>query len=103
MMKPQRLGGILLWVMVTGTVLVCLAILVASRITTVVIESAAAENRHAEFLLVADSVSRLVGASDGVHNLSALQAAFQNILDLRPGMKTGGCWEYMPSALVQRS
>ena len=101
-MKPRRLGGILLWVMVTGTVLVCLAILVASRITTVVIESAAAENRHAEFLLVAGSVSRLINTSGDIHNLPALQTAFQNILDLRPGIRSLDFYEILPdsSALI---
>lgn len=92
-MRSRRFGGILLWVMAAGTILVGLAILIVNHITAVVIENVAAENRYAEFLHVAGTVNRLIGSSGGTHDLPALRAAFRNILDLRPGIRSLGYYE----------
>ncbi len=97
---PRRSGGILLWVMAAGTILVGLAILIVNHITAAVIENVAAENRHAEFLHVAGTINRLISSSEGTHELPALRAAFRSILDLRPGIRSLDYYELSTDAAV---
>jgi signal transduction histidine kinase len=45
-------------------------------------------------------VNRLIGSSGGTRDLPALRAAFQNILDLRPGIRSLGYYEIGPDSAV---
>jgi len=82
-----RLNGILAWVMISGIVLVALTIASVNLLDRWVIEEAAAENLHAEFLRAAGSVSRILGNAGDIHNITAVREAFQDILELRPGIR----------------
>ena len=82
-----RFNGVLAWVMISGIVLVALTITSVNVLDRLVIEEAAAENLHAEFLRAAGSVSRILGNAGDIHNLTALRDAFQDILELRPGIR----------------
>lgn len=59
--------------MASGIVLMTLTIMAVILLDRLVIEQAAAQNLHAEFLRAAGSLSRIVGKSGDVHNLNALE------------------------------
>lgn len=96
--KIKRFNGVLAWVMVAGIVLVALTIAAVNLLDRLVIEQAAAQNLHAEFLRAASSVSRIIGKSGDIHDLDALREAFQDILELRPGIRRLSVYEVMPDS-----
>ncbi len=79
--------GVLAWVLGSGIVLVGLAIATVNLLDRVVIEDAAAHNLHAEFLRATASVSRIVSNAGDIHDMAALHEAFQDIFELRPGIR----------------
>ncbi|HXX74592.1 MAG TPA: ATP-binding protein [Nitrospiraceae bacterium] len=94
--KIKRFNGVLAWVMVSGIVLVALTIAAVNLLDRLVIEQAAAQNLHAEFLRAAGSVSRIIGKSGNIHDLDALREAFQDIFELRPGIHRLSVYEITP-------
>lgn len=94
--KIKRFNGVLAWVMVAGIVLVALTIAAVNLLDRLVIEQAAAQNLHAEFLRAAGSVSRIIGKSGNIHDLDALREAFQDIFELRPGIHRLSVYEITP-------
>ena len=83
-----RMAGVLGGVVVTGIVLVLLAIALANMVDTMVIERAAAQDRLDAFLRAAAAMSRIVGnAGDDIRDMHALNEAFVNIMELRPGIR----------------
>lgn len=80
--------GILAWVIATGVCLVAVAIALVNLLDRRVIEQAAARNIQDEFHRAAGAVSRLVrNAGDHIHDVVALRDAFQDVLELRPGIR----------------
>jgi len=96
--KIKRFNGVLVWVMVAGIVLVALTIAAVNLLDRLVIEQAAAQNLHAEFLRATGSVSRIIGKSGDIHDVDALQEAFQDIFELRPGIRRLSVYEIMPNS-----
>jgi two-component system, NtrC family, sensor kinase len=96
--KIRRFNGVLTWVIASGIVLVALTIAAVKLLDRLVIEQAAAQNLHAEFLRAAGSVSRIIGKSGDIHDLDALREAFQDILELRPGIRRLSVYEVTPEA-----
>ena len=96
--KIKRFNGVLAWVMVAGIVLVALTIAAVNLLDRLVIEQAAAENLHAEFLRAAGSVSRIIEKSGDIHDLDALREAFQDIFELRPGIHRLSVYEIDPDS-----
>lgn len=88
------------WVTITGIVVVCLAIVILNLLDRHVIEEAAARNLHAEFLRVSSSLSRIVGKSGDIHDLDALKEAFQDVFELRPGIRCLSVFEITPTSGV---
>ncbi|MGA6828875.1 ATP-binding protein [Nitrospira sp. NS4] len=86
-MRARWFEGILSWVMIAGIALVGLAIVLISVLDTQIIEQAGANNLHAEFLRAAASVSRIISKSGDIHDVAAVQEAFQDIFELRPGIR----------------
>ncbi|WP_447972196.1 sensor histidine kinase [Nitrospira sp. Kam-Ns4a] len=87
-MKFPLLTGILAWVIGTGVCLVGVTIVLVNLLDRRVIEQAAERNLQAEFRRAAGSVSRLVrNAGDHIHDTRALREAFQDIFELRPGIR----------------
>ncbi len=83
-----RMAGVLGGVVVTGIVLVLLAIASVNMVDTMVIEQAAAQDRLDAFLLAATAMSRIVGnTGDDIHDVQALNKAFADIMALRPGLR----------------
>lgn len=96
--KIKRFNGVLVWVMVAGIVLVALTIAAVNLLDRLVIEQAAAQNLHAEFLRAAGSLSRIIGKSGDIHDLDALREAFQDIFELRPGIRRLSVYEITPDS-----
>ena len=83
-----RIAGVLGGVVATGIVLVLLAIASVTVIDTMVIERAAAQDRLDAFLRAATAMSRIVGnAGDDIRDVKALNKAFVDIMELRPGLR----------------
>jgi signal transduction histidine kinase len=83
-----RMAGVLGGVVVTGIVLVLLAIALANMVDTMVIERTAAQDRLDAFLRAAAAMSRIVGNAGGdIRDMHALNEAFVNIMELRPGIR----------------
>ncbi|HZH48765.1 MAG TPA: ATP-binding protein [Nitrospira sp.] len=97
-MRARWFEGILIWVVITGIVLVGLAILLIHVLDRQIIEQAAARNMHAEFLRAASSVSRIISKSGNIHNVNALEEAFEDIFELRPGIRRLSVYEISPQA-----
>jgi signal transduction histidine kinase len=87
-MKALFPKGILAWVIATGVCLVAAAIALVNLLDRRVIEQAAASNIQDEFQRAAVAVSRLVrNAGDHIHDVQSLHEAFQDVLELRPGIR----------------
>ena len=99
-MRARWFEGILIWVLITGVALVGLAIILIHVLDRQIIERAAARNTHAEFLRAASSVSRIIGKTGDIHNVGALQEAFEDIFELRPGIRRLTVYEILPHAGV---
>ncbi|TAJ23150.1 MAG: HAMP domain-containing protein [Nitrospirae bacterium] len=98
-MSFWRFRGVLLWVLSVGVILVGLAIATQDLLDKVVIEEIAAENLHAEFLRASASVSRIIRNAQGdIHNAAALKEAFQDIFELRPGIRQLQVFEVSPDS-----
>ncbi len=97
-MRARWFEGILIWVVITGIVLVGLAIILIHVLDRQIIEQAAARNMHAEFLRAASSVSRIISKSGNIHNVNALEEAFEDIFELRPGIRRLSVYEISPQA-----
>ena len=83
-----RMGGMLGGVVVTGIGLVLLSIASVNVVDTMVIERAAAQDRLNAFLRAAAAMSRIVGnAGDDIRDVHALNEAFVDIIELRPGIR----------------
>ena len=83
-----RIAGVLGGVMATGIVLVLLAIALVNVVDTMVIERAAKQDRLDAFLRAAAAMSRIVGsAGDDIRDVQALNEAFVDIRELRPGIR----------------
>ncbi|HEU4683449.1 MAG TPA: ATP-binding protein [Nitrospira sp.] len=95
-MRAKWFEGILIWVVITGIALVGLAIIVIHVLDRQIIEQAAAKNMHEEFLRAASSVSRILSQSRDIHDVKALQEAFQDIFELRPGIRRLSVYELSP-------
>jgi hypothetical protein len=79
-----RMAGVLGGVVVTGIVLVLLAIVSVNVVDTMVIGRAAAQDRLDVFLRAATSMSRIVGnAGNDIRDMQALNEAFVDIKELR--------------------
>jgi signal transduction histidine kinase len=96
--KAHWFNNITAWVMITGIVVVCLAIVVLNLLDRHVIEEAAARNVHAEFLRAASSVSRFIGKSGDIRDIDALKEAFADIFELRPGIRHLSVFEITPTS-----
>ncbi|MDE3041308.1 MAG: HAMP domain-containing protein [Nitrospirota bacterium] len=84
----RRIAGVLGGVVVTGIVLVLLAIASVNMVDTMVIERAAEEDRLDAFLRAATATSRIIGnVGNDIRDVKALDKAFVDIMELRPGLR----------------
>lgn len=86
--RISRNAGVLGGVVVTGIVLVLLAIASVNVVDTLVIERAAAQDRLGAFLRTATAITRIVGnTGDDIRDVQALNKALVDIMELRPGLR----------------
>lgn len=105
-MMIRWFNGVLAWIIVVGVVLVGLAIATVNLLDREVIEEAASENLRGAFQRVATSISRIVeNARGGLHDLDALEEAFEDVFELRPGIRRLELFDLtaQPAALVLSS
>ena len=76
---------LLVSVLIVGILLVALAIVTVNVFDTVIVEQAAARNRHTEFLRAASALSEAVKGDLG--NMPVVTRVVQDILQLRPGIR----------------
>jgi two-component system NtrC family sensor kinase len=97
-MQVRWFQGILGWVVIAGIVLVTLAIMLNHALDRQLIEQTGAKNLHAEFLRAAGTVSRIISKSGNIHNIGALEEAFEDIFELRPGIRRLSVFEILPDS-----
>src|SRR5436853_2032043 len=98
-MRTWRFDGILSWVMITGIIVVGLTIVSLNLLDRYVIEEAAAHNLHFAFLRASAAVSRILSnAGDDIHDVKALNEAFQDIFELRPALRRLSVYEVTPDS-----
>lgn len=86
------------WVMITGIAVVCLAIAILNLLDRHVIEATAAQHLHVEFLRAASAVSRIISKKGDIRDTEAISEAFQDIFELRPGIRRLSVYEVTPTA-----
>lgn len=83
----QSFKGLLTWVIGMAVVLVVLAIVTVNLVSKLIIDDAAAQDRHEAFLRATATISRIIHQSGDVHNVKAMERTAQDILELRPGLR----------------
>jgi two-component system NtrC family sensor kinase len=76
-----------------GVVLVAMALATVKLLDRYVIESAAANNRHAEFLRAATFVSQGIHRPEDLRNTRKIQTILEEIQYVRPGIRALEVWE----------
>jgi signal transduction histidine kinase len=92
-MRVRWFEGILVWVMIAAISSVGLAIILLYALDRQIIEQTAARNMRVEFLGAASTVGRVIAKSGDIHNVNALEEAFDYILGLRPGIRRLSVYE----------
>ncbi|NGZ02065.1 MAG: hypothetical protein CV090_03320 [Nitrospira sp. WS238] len=95
-MKPFKFQGIMVWVTITGMVLVALSILFIALLESQIIDRAGAHNREVAFLLLSQSVSTMISQAGGIHDVKALENLIQEIREIRPGILRLSVYEISP-------
>ncbi len=88
----------MVWVTITGVILVGLSILVIAILEREIIDRAGAHNREAAFILLSQSVSTTMGQAGGIRNVTALEQLVHEIRKLRPGILRLSVFEVMPES-----
>ena len=83
---PFKFQGIMVWVTITGVMLVGLSILVIAVLEGEIIDRAGAHNREAAFVLLSQSVSTMMSQAGGIRDATALDRMVHEIVKIRPGI-----------------
>ena len=97
-MRVRWFNGILAWIVMAGTFMVGLTIVALHVLDRKIIEEMGASDLHAEFLRDADSVRRIIHKSGDIHNISALQEVFQDVIELTPSIESLSTFELFPGS-----
>lgn len=98
--KGLRLfNAIVVSMLLAGIVLVALAVATVKILDRQVIESAAANNRHAEFIRAATFVSREIHRPEDLRNTIKMKQILEDIQHLRPGIRALEALEFAPGAV----
>lgn len=100
-MRVRWFNGILAWVVIVGTFMVGMTIVALHVLDQKIIEEMGADDLHAEFLRDADSVRRIIHKSGDIHNISALQEVFQDIIELTPSIQYLSTFELLPGSSMR--
>jgi len=97
-MKPFKFQGIMVWVTITGVVLVALSILFIALLEGQIIDRAGAHNREVAFLLLSQSVSTMISQAGGIQDVRALEDLIHEVMELRPGILRLSVYEISPQS-----
>lgn len=82
-----KFKGIMVWVTVTGLLLVGLSVSAIALLESEIVERLGAHNRQASFLLISKFLSNAIGQTSGMKDVTALQVLIEEISELRPGIQ----------------
>lgn len=92
--KGLRLfNAVVVSMLLAGIVLVALALTTVKMLDRYVIESAAASNRHAEFIRAATFVSQGIHRPEDLRNSRKIRTILEEIQHVRPGIRALEVWE----------
>lgn len=97
-MKPFKFQGIMVWVTITGVMLVAFSILFIALLEGQIIDRAGAHNREVAFLLLSQSVSAMISQAGGIQDVQALEDLIHEVSELRPGILRLSVYEISPQS-----
>ena len=89
-------NAVVVSMLLAGVVLVALALGTVKLLDRYVIESAAANNRHAEFMRAATFVNQEIRRPEDLRNTRKIKRILEEIQQLRPGIRALEVWEFGP-------
>lgn len=99
-MKPFKIQGIMVWVTITGMVLVALSIIFIILLERQIIDRAGTHNREVAFALLSQSVSAMISQAGGIQDVRALEGLIHEIREIRPGILRLSVYEILPQSSI---
>ncbi len=97
-MKPFKFQGIMVWVTITGVMLVASSIVFVTLLERQAIDRAGTHNREVAFVLLAQSVSTKIRQAGGIQDIRALDNLIHEITEIRPGILRLSVYELSPQS-----
>jgi len=97
-MKPLKFQRIMVWVTITGVMLVALSILFITFLESQTIDRAGTRNREVAFSLLSQSVSSMISQTGGLRDVETLKELIQDIRKIRPGLSRLSVYEFTPQS-----
>lgn len=82
--RSFKFEGLMVWVTITGVILMGLSILIIAVLESEIIQRAGAHNRKAAFVLLSRSVSTMISQAGGIKDTAALEGLVHEIVEIRP-------------------
>jgi two-component system NtrC family sensor kinase len=82
-----KFDGIMVWVTLTGALLVGLSIIVFALLESKIVDQAGAQNRQVAFVRIAEFIGDMIGKMGGIKDLTKLQEVIHDVRDVRTGIK----------------
>jgi two-component system NtrC family sensor kinase len=82
-----KFDGIMVWVTLTGALLVGLSIIVFALLESKIVDQAGAQNRQVAFVRIAEFIGDMIGKTGGIKDLTKLQEVIHDVRDVRTGIK----------------
>lgn len=99
MTKPWfKFDGIMVWVTLTGAMLVGLSIVVFALLESEIVDQAGAQNRQVAFVHIAEFMGDMIGKTGGLRDLTKLQEVLHDVRDVRTGIKRLSVFGIMPES-----
>ncbi|MDK2742918.1 MAG: ATP-binding protein [Nitrospira sp. BO4] len=97
-MKPFRFRGIMVWVTITGVMLVALSIVFITILERQIIDRAGTHNREIAFVLLSQSVSAMISQAGGIQDVRALEGLIHEIIEIHPEILRLSVYEISPQS-----
>ena len=93
-----KFDGIMVWVTLTGAMLVGLSIVVFALLESEIVDQAGAQNRQVAFVHIAEFMGDMIGKTRGLRDLTKLQEVLHDVRDVRTGIKRLSVFGIMPES-----
>ncbi|UVT19620.1 MAG: HAMP domain-containing protein [Nitrospira sp.] len=97
-MKPFKFRGIMVWVTITGVMLVALSIVFITILERQIIDRAGTHNREIAFVLLSQSVSAMISQAGGIQDVRALEGLIHEIIEIHPEILRLSVYEISPQS-----